>query len=50
MADEHSPSNFLKCQYQAYLQLKYLHLNMVPMTLYNDCMPDFNEQIHVYGF
>ena len=29
--------------------MEFLHLNIVPMTLYNDIVPDFNEVIHVYG-
>ena len=28
---------------------KFFHLNIIPMTLFNDIKPDFNELIHVYG-
>ena len=31
------------------IQLNFLHLHIIPMTLYKDIMPHFHKFIHVYG-
>ena len=31
------------------LIIEYFHLLIIPMTLFNDIMPYFDEFIHVYG-
>ena len=32
------------------LTIEFFHLLIIPMTLFNDIMPYFDESIHVYGW